>query len=103
MYSISENMESLIQDKEFLENKHSNYDLMISRLNFYLRSFLGGEEYRSGGFLHEYALELDLEYQNRVNYTPIDNHCRNIISITLAFYLECHQLETMEHWRVILV
>ena len=85
MYSISQNIDSLIRDKEFLENKHENYDLMIQRWNFYLRSYLGGEEYRSGGFLHEYALELDLEYQNRINYTPIDNHCRNIISIYSSF------------------
>ena len=85
MYSISQNIDSLIRDKEFLENKHENYDLMIHRWNFYLRSYLGGEEYRSGSFLHEYAMELDLEYQNRINYTPIDNHCRNIISIYSSF------------------
>ena len=49
---MTENMESLIRDKEFLENRHDNYDLMIPRWNFYLRSYLGGEEYRAGGFLH---------------------------------------------------
>jgi len=79
------NMESLIHSKDFMEARHDNYDLMIQRWNFYLRSYLGGEEYRSGSFLHEYALELDLEYQNRVNYTPIDNHSRNIISIYSSF------------------
>ena len=79
------NMESLIHDKDFMEARHDNYDLMIQRWNFYLRSYLGGEEYRAGSFLHEYALELDLEYQNRVNYTPIDNHSRNIISIYSSF------------------
>ena len=78
-------MESLIHDKDFMEARHDNYDLMIQRWNFYLRSYLGGEEYRAGSFLHEYALELDLEYQNRVNYTPIDNHSRNIISIYSSF------------------
>ena len=78
-------MESLIQNKDFMDAKHDNYDLMIERWNFYLRSYLGGEEYRTGSFLHEYALELDMEYQNRINYTPIDNHCRNIISIYSSF------------------
>lgn len=78
-------MESLIHSKDFMEARHDNYDLMIQRWNFYLRSYLGGEEYRAGSFLHEYALELDLEYQNRVNYTPIDNHSRNIISIYSSF------------------
>ena len=85
-YILNEtNMESLVHDKDFMEARHDNYDLMSHRWSFYLRSYLGGEEYRSGSFLHEYALELDLEYQNRVNYTPIDNHCRNIISIYSSF------------------
>ena len=103
MYSISQNIDSLIRDKEFLENKHENYDLMIHRWNFYLRSYLGGEEYRSGSFLHEYAMELDIEYQNRINYTPIDNHCRNIISIYSSSYSECHQQENMALYKMILV
>ena len=85
MYSISQNIDSLIRDKEFLQNKHQDYQLMIERWNFYLRSYLGGEEYRTGSFLHEYAMELDIEYQNRINNTPIDNHCRNIISIYSSF------------------
>ena len=50
MYSISQNIDSLIRDKEFLQNKHQDYQLMIERWNFYLRSYLGGEEYRSGSF-----------------------------------------------------
>jgi hypothetical protein len=86
MYIITDsNMESLIRNKEFMEAMHSDYELMSRRWSFYLRSYLGGEEYRTGTFLHEYALEIDLEYQNRINYTPIDNHCRNIISIYSSF------------------
>ena len=78
-------IESLVHNRDFMEARHDNYDLMSGRWSFYLRSYLGGEEYRSGSFLHEYALELDLEYLNRVNYTPLDNHCRNIISIYSSF------------------
>ena len=86
MYIITDsNMESLIRNKEFMEAMHNDYELMAKRWSFYLRSYLGGEEYRTGTFLHEYALEIDLEYQNRINYTPIDNHCRNIISIYSSF------------------
>ncbi len=82
---MNQNMDSLIRNKEFMENRHNNYDLMIPKWNFYLSSYLGVYKYRSSGFLHEYSLELDLEYQNRINYTPIDNHCRNIISIYSSF------------------
>tara|TARA_R110000744_G_scaffold113372_1_gene212440 strand:+ start:1969 stop:3420 length:1452 start_codon:yes stop_codon:yes gene_type:complete len=78
-------MDSLLLNRDYIEDRHDNYDLMKSRWGFYLRSYLGGEEYRAGKFLHEYALELDLEFQNRTNYTPIDNHCRNIIAIYSSF------------------
>ena len=61
MYIITDsNMESLIRNKEFMEAMHSDYELMSRRWSFYLRSYLGGEEYRTGTFLHEYAFELDL-------------------------------------------
>ena len=78
-------LDSLLHNKDYVEATHNNYDLMIGRWSFYLRSYLGGEEYKSGKFLHEYALELDKEYHSRVNYTPVDNHCRNIISIYSSF------------------
>lgn len=78
-------MDSVIRDREFVESTHQDYDLMVNRWEFYLRSYLGGDEYKAGKFLHEYALELDMEYDKRVNYTPLDNHCRNIISIYSSF------------------
>ncbi len=78
-------MNSLLRDREFVEDTHSDFELMINRWEFYLRSYLGGDEFKAGKYLNEYQLELDMEYDNRINYTPIDNHCRNIVSIYSSF------------------
>ena len=78
-------MDSLLRDREFVEDTHADFELMISRWEFYLRSYLGGDEFKAGKYLNEYQLELDMEYDNRINFTPIDNHCRNIVSIYSSF------------------
>jgi hypothetical protein len=78
-------MDSVLRDREFVEVTHPDFDLMINRWEFYLRSYLGGDEYKAGKYLNEYQLELDMEYDNRINFTPIDNHSRNIISIYSSF------------------
>ena len=78
-------MDSVLRDREFVEVTHPDFDLMINRWEFYLRSYLGGDEYKAGKYLNEYQLELDMEYDNRINFTPIDNHCRNIVSIYSSF------------------
>ena len=78
-------LDSLLRDREFVEETHPDFDLMINRWEFYLRSYLGGDEFKAGKYLNEYQLELDMEYDNRINFTPIDNHCRNIVSIYSSF------------------
>lgn len=78
-------MDSLLRDREFVEDTHADFELMISRWEFYLRSYLGGDEFKAGKYLNEYQLELDMEYDNRINFTPLDNHCRNIVSIYSSF------------------
>ena len=55
------------------------------RWQFYLESYLGGEEYRQAGHLTQYQLETKLEYQARLNSTPLDNHCKSIISTYVSF------------------
>ena len=55
------------------------------RWQFYLESYLGGDEYRQAGHLVQYQLETNLEYQARLNSTPLDNHCKSIISTYISF------------------
>jgi hypothetical protein len=55
------------------------------RWKFLLDSYIGGDEYRSGGYLTRYATESDKEYRNRLSATPLDNHCRSVISVYTSF------------------
>lgn len=56
-----------------------------TRWMYLLASYLGGEEYRQAGHLTRYQLETDQEYQARLNETPLDNHCRSVISVYNSF------------------
>jgi len=51
----------------------------------FIRSFLGGEEYKQGRYLQEYNLELENEFFKRLQFTPLDNHCRNVVHIYSSF------------------
>jgi len=62
---------------EFQRNK--------DRWEFLLDSYLGGDEYRRGGHLVKYSLETQGEYQSRLRSTPLDNHCRSVISVYISF------------------
>jgi hypothetical protein len=65
----------------------SNYEFQQNRdrWQFLLDSYLGGDEYRSGYHLVRYTLETDGEYQARIRSTPLDNHCRSVISVYISF------------------
>ena len=64
---------------------HKDYDDNINQWSYYIRSYLGGIDYKLGSYLHRYALELDLEYAKRVNNTALDIHCRNVVQIYSSF------------------
>ena len=74
-----------IYDRDFLTKKHQLYKDNITNWEFYIRSYLGGNDYRNGYYLHRYILETPEEYELRVRHTPIDNHCRNVIQIYSSF------------------
>jgi len=57
------------------------------------QKLFGGEEYKEGKYLQSYQLEIPNEYERRLEYTPLDNHCRNVVSIYSSFYLELNQSE----------
>lgn len=61
------------------------YDNYATRWEYYIRSYLGGEEYKGGRYLQEYNLELENEFEKRLQFTPLDNHCRNIVHIYSSF------------------
>jgi hypothetical protein len=78
-----------------IENQHQHYKGMITRWEYFIRSYLGGKEYADGKFLQPYMLEFENEYYKRIQYTPLDNHCRNIIDIYSSFLFRVEPVREM--------
>ena len=57
----------------------------IARWEFYLRSYMGGQDYIDGKYLTKYISESDEDYKRRLELTPLDNHCKNIVHIYSSF------------------
>jgi len=55
-----------------------------------LNSYMGGVEYQRGEYLTRYVNESEKEYQARIDSTPIENHCKSVISTYISFlFREC--------------
>ena len=66
------------------------YQTYISQWTYMLESYLGGEEYRQAQHLTRYQLETDAEYNARLRSTPLENHCKSVISVYNSFlFREC--------------
>lgn len=61
------------------------YDTYYKRWKYLLESYIGGEEYRRAQNLIRYQLETNSEYQQRLNNTPLENHCASVISVYNSF------------------
>lgn len=61
------------------------YGQNSARWKFLLESFLGGDDYRQGNHLTRYQLESDAEYAARLRATPLDNHCKSVVSVYNSF------------------
>ena len=72
-------------ENSVIENTHPIYEDYKFRWSFYLRSYMGGEDYKEGGYLTSYISEDKDEYARRLDLTPMDNHCKNIVHIYSSF------------------
>lgn len=72
-------------DIEQLEARHPLFTKHIKRWQFYLDSYLGGDDYTKGEYLTRYASESPDEFLLRNRITPLDNHCKNIIHVYNSF------------------
>jgi len=72
-------------NREFLQKKHPLWHANIANWEFYIRSYLGGNDYKNGYYLHRYILESPEEYDQRIRHTPLDNHCKNVVQIYTSF------------------
>ena len=55
------------------------------RWRFLLESYMGGEEYQRGLHLTKYVNETAGEYAARLKSTPLENHCKSVISSYISF------------------
>ena len=72
-------------NREQLQEKHHLWKANIENWEFYIRSYLGGNDYKNGYYLHRYILESPEEYDARIRHTPLDNHCKNVVQIYTSF------------------
>jgi len=64
---------------------HPDYAQNQKRWQFLSDSYEGGAAYARGGYLTRYVYESSDEFEDRIAQTPLDNHCRSIISIFNSF------------------
>jgi hypothetical protein len=71
--------------KEQIDHVHPEYAANIKRWRLYADSYSGGAPYRNGEYLFKYQLETGGEYQNRLDETPLENHCRRTVDSYTSF------------------
>ena len=71
--------------REQIEARHPDYNANIARWRLYADSYQGGASYRNGEYLFQYQLETSGEYQQRLDETPLENHCRRTVDSYSSF------------------
>ena len=72
-------------NKETLDQVHPDYAANIERWRLYADSYQGGAAYRNGEYLFKYTLETGGEYHQRLEETPLENHCRRTVDSYSSF------------------
>jgi hypothetical protein len=67
------------------DTTHPEYDSNEAKWEFYVRSYMGGQAYQDGNYLTRYISETSEDYERRIDLTPLDNHCKNIVHIYSSF------------------
>jgi hypothetical protein len=78
-------------NREYMRNR--------DRWQFLLWSYTGGEEYRRQGYLTRYKLEDNSQYQQRLNTTPLDNHCQSVIQVYTSYLFREQPKRELEAWE----
>ena len=78
-------MSTLYEQYLLVTSGNNTYNDQKARWEFYLESYQGGEEYRRSSHLTKYVNESDNEYHARLYATPLDNHCRSVVSVYTSF------------------
>jgi hypothetical protein len=76
---------TLLNDYSRLSVTNYEYGRNRPRWTFLYDSYVGGMDYRMGGYLTQYALEQGGDYNQRLLNTPLNNHCASIIAVYISF------------------
>jgi len=77
----------IVISQDYAEASSSNalHNRSRDRWMFLYDSYVGGDEYKRGGYLTRYQLESEGEYAQRTAVTPLDNQCCSIIATYISF------------------
>ena len=64
---------------------HPEWKKNIARWRYLSDSYQGGLAYRTGDYLQRYNLETEGQYEQRLDSTPLDNLCKNIVHTYTSF------------------
>ena len=76
---------TLQDDYKYITTSNVEFQRNRDRWEFLMNSYEGGDTYRNAGYLTRYQLESNSEYQQRLNTTPLDNHCQNVVQVYTSF------------------
>lgn len=78
-------IQTLAQEAAQATAGNNLYETYKRQWRFLLESYVGGIEYRRAQHLTKYQLETESEYNARLLTTPLDNHCRSVVSVYNSF------------------
>lgn len=93
-------MSTLHDDYALVASNNTEYNDNRDRWEFLLNSYVGGDEYRRQGYLTRYQLETANEYQQRLNNTPLDNHCQSVISVYISYLFREKPERDFKEWEI---
>ena len=64
---------------------HHEWKRNIARWRYLADSYQGGLAYKKGEYLQQYTLETGDQYQGRLDSTPLDNLCKNVVHTYTSF------------------
>lgn len=77
--------QNLMEQYVTLTTANQLYNHNVDTWRYLLNSYMGGVEYQRGQYLTRYVNESEAEYQARLLSTPIENHCKSVISTYISF------------------
>ena len=78
MFMVDEQLGKVASPNRYYNAQRTNW-------RFLLASYLGGEDYRRYQYLTRYQSESDAEYGQRLNATPLENHCKSVVNVYNSF------------------